>query len=228
MKRFIFDDVTRRCIGYVEGSTDGYNGNGLLVDAGSIPPDVPTTDMASLYLSDDGMTVIHDSTALLAQVKASRKARIKQEAASLIDALDWKLARAREREAAGWATLAEVDAVLAEREAIRRSSNAAEAAVDALTDVGSVQTFTWSIDVAVAAPRRLTHKGFSDRFTDAEMQAILAAAEANAALKTWWEKFKLARDINLDDPATQGGVQALEIAGLISAGRAVEILAYSG
>lgn len=43
-------------------------------------------------------------------------------------------------------------------EAIRRSSNAAEAAVDALTDVGSVQTFTWSIDVAVAAPRRLTNK----------------------------------------------------------------------
>lgn len=225
MKRFIFDDVTRRCIGYVEGSTDGYNGNGVLVDADSIPPDVPTTDMACLYLSDDGVAVIYDSVALLAQVKASRKARIKQEAASLIEALDWKLARAREREAAGWATLAEVDAVLAEREAIRRSSDAAEAAVDALTDVGSVQTFTWSIDVAVAAPRRLTHKGFSDRFTDAEMQAILAAAEANAALKTWWEKFKLARDINLDDPATQGGVQALEIAGLIGEGRAAEVLA---
>ena len=158
-------------------------------------------------------------------MKATVKARIKETAAQLISALDWKLERARERADAGWATLAEVDAVLAEREAIRRSSNAAEAAVDALTDVGSVQTFTWSIDVAVAAPRRLTHKGFSDRFTDAEMQAILAAAEANAALKTWWEKFKLARDINLDDPATQGGVQALEIAGLIGEGRAAEVLA---
>ena len=224
MKRLIFDDVTRRCIGYIEGSIDGYNGQGVLVDADSISPDVPTDDMTSLYLSDDGVSVIQDITALLAQAKTARKARIKAEAARLIEATDWKLARAREREAAGWATLAEVDAVLAEREAIRRSSNAAEAAVDALTDVGSVQTFTWSIDVAVAAPRRLTHKGFSDRFTDAEMQAVLAAAETNAALKTWWEKFKLASDINLDDPATQGGVQALEIAGLIGEGRAAEVL----
>lgn len=224
MKRFIFDDVTRRCIGYIEGSIDGYNGQGVLVDADSISPDVPTDDMTSLYLSDDGVSVIQDITALLAQAKAARKTRIKAEAARLIEATDWKLARAREREAAGWATLAEVDAVLAEREAIRRSSSAAEADVDALTDVGSVQTFTWSIDVAVAAPRRLTHKGFSDRFTDAEMQAILAACQANAALNAWWEKFKLARDINLDDPATQGGVQALEIAGLIGEGRAAEVL----
>ncbi len=188
-----------------------------------LPEDFNPDDVAEWAYDGQGLT--RDTVALLDRAKAARTARIKAEAARLIEATDWKLARAREREAAGWATLADVDAVLAEREAIRRSSNAAEAAVDALTDVGSVQTFTWSIDVAVAAPRRLTHKGFSDRFTDAEMQAILAAAEANAALKTWWEKFKLARDINLDDPATQGGVQALEIAGLIGEGRAAEVLA---
>ena len=192
----------------------------LLLD---LPEDFNPDDVAEWAYDGQGLT--RDTVALLERAQGARKARIKAEAARLIEATDWKLARAREREAAGWATLAEVDAVLAEREAIRRSSNAAEAAVDALTDVGSVQTFTWSIDVAVAAPRRLTHKGFSDRFTDAEMQAILAAAEANAALKTWWEKFKLARDINLDDPATQGGVQALEIAGLIGEGRAAEVLA---
>ena len=192
----------------------------LLLD---LPEDFNPDDVAEWAYDGQGLT--RDTVALLERAQGARKARIKAEAARLIEATDWKLARAREREAAGWATLAEVDAVLAEREAIRRSSNAAEAAVDALTDVGSVQTFTWSIDVTVAAPRRLTHKGFSDRFTDAEMQAILAAAEANAALKTWWEKFKLARDINLDDPATQGGVQALEIAGLIGEGRAAEVLA---
>ena len=191
----------------------------LLLD---MPEDFNPDDVAEWAYDGQGLT--RDTVALLDRAKTARTARIKAEAARLIEATDWKLARAREREAAGWATLAEVDAVLAEREAIRRSSNAAEAAVDALTDVGSVQTFTWSIDVAVAAPRRLTHKGFSDRFTDAEMQAILAAAETNAALKTWWEKFKLASDINLDDPATQGGVQALEIAGLIGEGRAAEVL----
>ncbi len=219
MKKAIIDLNTNAIVGI---ANDGVapEKHQLLLD---LPEDFNPDDVAEWAYDGQGLT--RDSVALLERAQGARKARIKAEAARLIEATDWKLARAREREAAGWATLAEVDAVLAEREAIRRSSNAAEAAVDALTDVGSVQTFTWSIDVAVAAPRRLTHKGFSDRFTDAEMQAILAAAEANAALKTWWEKFKLARDINLDDPATQGGVQALEIAGLIGEGRAAEVLA---
>ena len=219
MKKAIIDLNTNPIVGI---ANDGVapEKHQLLLD---LPEDFNPDDVAEWAYDGQGLT--RDTVALLERAQGARKARIKAEAARLIEATDWKLARAREREAAGWATLAEVDAVLAEREAIRRSSNAAEAAVDALTDVGSVQTFTWSIDVAVAAPRRLTHKGFSDRFTDAEMQAILAAAEANAALKTWWEKFKLAHDINLDDPATQGGVQALEIAGLIGEGRAAEVLA---
>ena len=218
MQKAIIDLNTNAIVGI---ANDGFipEKHQLLLD---LPEDFNPDDVAEWAYDGQGLT--HDTVALLERAKAARKARIKSEAARLIEATDWKLARAREREAAGWAALAEVDAVLAEREAIRRSSSAAEADVDALTDVGSVQTFTWSIDVAVAAPRRLTHKGFSDRFTDAEMQAILAACQANAALNAWWEKFKLARDINLDDPATQGGVQALEIAGLIGEGRAAEVL----
>lgn len=218
MQKAIIDLNTNAIVGI---ANDGFipEKHQLLLD---LPEDFNPDDVAEWAYDGQGLT--HDTVALLERAKAARKARIKAEAARLIEATDWKLARAREREAAGWATLAEVDAALAEREAIRRSSSAAEADVDALTDVGSVQTFTWSIDVAVAAPRRLTHKGFSDRFTDAEMQAILAACQANAALNAWWEKFKLARDINLDDPATQGGVQALEIAGLIGEGRAAEVL----
>ena len=218
MQKAIIDLNTNAIVGI---ANDGFipEKHQLLLD---LPEDFNPDDVAEWAYDGQGLT--HDTVALLERAKAARKARIKAEAARLIEATDWKLARARERETAGWAALAEVDAVLAEREAIRRSSSAAEADVDALTDVGSVQTFTWSIDVAVAAPRRLTHKGFSDRFTDAEMQAILAACQANAALNAWWEKFKLARDINLDDPATQGGVQALEIAGLIGEGRAAEVL----
>lgn len=218
MQKAIIDLNTNAIVGI---ANDGFipEKHQLLLD---LPEDFNPDDVAEWAYDGQGLT--HDTVALLERAKAARKARIKAEAARLIEATDWKLARAREREAAGWAALAEVDAVLAEREAIRRSSSAAEADVDALTDVGSVQTFTWSIDVAVAAPRRLTHKGFSDRFTDAEMQAILAACQANAALNAWWEKFKLARDINLDDPATQGGVQALAIAGLIGEGRAAEVL----
>lgn len=225
MKRFIFDETTRRCIGSIEGAIDGYNGEGVLVETDVVLPDILTDDMGSLYLLEDGVTIVRDITLQLTEAKSGRKATVKAEAARLISASDWKLARAREREAAGWGDLAAVDAVLAEREAVRRSSDAAEAAIDALTDVASVRGFTWSVDVAVPVPRRLTPKAFSDRFTEAEMQALLAAAGSNVALMTWWEKFKLAQDINLDDPATQSGVQALEIAGLLSAGRAAEVLA---
>ncbi|MCD4503644.1 hypothetical protein LQR30_05975 [Chromobacterium piscinae] len=173
----------------------------------------------------DGASLVRDVQAALSRAKAARKARIKLEAAHLIEADDWKLQRAREREAAGWGTLAEVDAELAARESIRRSSNAAEQAVDSLTDAASVQAFVWAVDVAVAVPRRMTHKQFMARFTDAEIQAMLKAFGDNPALRPWWERFSLARDISLDDAVTQNGVQALEAAGLIGRGRAAEVLA---
>lgn len=223
MNYLIFDPETGRCLGRVAGA--GYNGDGVLIDISTLSPELPLDDAANLSLSPDGVTVTHDATAALLRAKVGRKTRIKAEAARLIEATDWKLARAREREAAGWATLAEVDVVLAEREAIRRSSNAAELAVDALTDVASAQAFAWSVDVPVAAPRRLTHQQFLVRFSDAEMQAILAAQAAQPAVAAWLEKFRLAGYVNLLDPATVAGVQALEIAGLLGSGRAAEVLA---
>jgi hypothetical protein len=47
----------------------------------------------------------------------------------------------------------------------------------------------------------------------------------SVAVEVWLEKFKQATEINLDDPRTVSGVQALEEAGLIAPGRAAEILA---
>ena len=224
MKKLIFDDITRRCIGSIEGAAE-FQGRGVCIPLSGLPVDLDLSDPSCLFLASDGATVFYDASALLTQSKTARRVRIKTEAARLIEALDWKLGRAREREAAGWGTLAEVDAVLAEREAIRRSSDAAEAALDALTDAASVQAFTWSVDVPVAPPRRLTRRQFTERFTSAELQAVLAAVGANGALRAWWEKFCLADDINLDDPATRAGAQTLEIAGLIGNGRAMEVLA---
>jgi hypothetical protein len=57
------------------------------------------------------------------------------------------------------------------------------------------------------------------------MQAIVAAAETNPALKAALLKWQAAEGITLTDPVTQAGVQALEIAGLIAPGRAAQILA---
>ncbi len=161
----------------------------------------------------------------LEQLKAARASQVKAEAAERIAATDWQLTRAREREAAGWGTYAEIDAVLALRESIRQSSSAAEEAVHTLEDAQAVQSFEWGNSVVVETPRRLTHKQFMDRFTDLEMQAVLTLVAQSTAMRTWWTRFEKAQHVNLTDYATQAGVQALEIAGVLAEGRAAEVLA---
>lgn len=71
----------------------------------------------------------------------------------------------------------------------------------------------------------LTKLDYMNRFTDAELAAIYTAAKSSVAIEVWLEKFKLATEINLDDPRTIDGVNALEAAGLLAPGRAAEILA---
>lgn len=196
-----------------EGDPNGYT----LADA----PEGFDGDLSALeYDEATGKAVFS-----LAGAKARRIAAIKAEAAAHLAASAWKLQRASEREKAGWLQLADVAAVLAEREAVRRSSDAAEAAVLALTDVAAVRAFTWAPDaVAVPAPRLLTHERFIQRFTPAEWEAMTAAARANPAMDAWMRRFTLATFVNLDDPATAAGVQALEMAGILAAGRAAEVL----
>jgi hypothetical protein len=78
----------------------------------------------------------------------------------------------------------------------------------------------------VPAPIRILSKlEYMNRFTDAELAGIYTAAKSIIAVEIWFEKFKLAGDINLDDPRTVAGLQAMEAAGLLVAGRASEILA---
>lgn len=64
-------------------------------------------------------------------------------------------------------------------------------------------------DQGSAEPRMLTRLKFRNRFTMDEKVAIYTAAES----------------IDLSDPATISGVQALEDAGILAEGRAVEVLA---
>lgn len=65
---------------------------------------------------------------------------------------------------------------------------------------------------------------FMDRFTDEELAAVLAAAKAVAAVEVFVKKMDAASQINLADPRTMAGVQALEAQQLIEVGRADEIL----
>lgn len=80
--------------------------------------------------------------------------------------------------------------------------------------------------VTAPAPRtKLTKLEYMDRFTDAELAGIYAAAKQSVQVEIWLERFKLATEVDLSDPRTISGIQALEAAGLIAAGRSIEILA---
>ena len=204
--------------GAIAGTTTADDPNGYTLIA---PPEGFNGDPTTVYYDPATGT----AKLSLQAIKAQRIAAIKAEAAQHLAASAWKLERATERERAGWVQLADVAAVLAEREAVRRSSDAAEAAVLALQDVAAVQAFAWAPDaVPVPAPRLLTHERFIQRFTPSEWEAMTAAARSNAAMDAWMRRFSLATFVSIEDPATVSGVHALELAGILAPGRATEVL----
>lgn len=71
---------------------------------------------------------------------------------------------------------------------------------------------------------RLTRFKFIERFTPTEIKGILAAAKVNADLELYLWKMQQAQEVSLIDPETIIGVQTLEAAGLLAAGRAAQIL----
>lgn len=70
----------------------------------------------------------------------------------------------------------------------------------------------------------ITQLAFLRRFTDAERVAIRTAAKSNAQVEDYLDLLAKSQDVDLTDPLTVGGVQALEAGGLIATGRAAEIL----
>lgn len=81
---------------------------------------------------------------------------------------------------------------------------------------------------------RLTRLDFLNRFTDAELAGIFAAAKQSIALEVWLAKFNAATpeadgtSIDACDERTIVGIHMLESAGLIGSGRANEILNTGG
>jgi len=216
--KVIIDTNTGTIMGYSNGDFSP-GPHQAVIDA----PDGFSVDTAAEYVFD-GQTLVHDPSAYLARVKHQRKTELKRAAQQAIEALTWRLQRAQERDALGLPGET-VQEVLLEREAIRRASNRLEAEIDAALDADAVRQIAFAVTEADrATPARLTRLQFLGRFTDAEMQAIVAAADASPALKAALLKWQTAEGIVLTDPLTQAGVQALEMAGLIAAGRAAQIL----
>ena len=76
--------------------------------------------------------------------------------------------------------------------------------------------------------RNVSRKAFLSRFTDAEAididLASIGATREAAAVRRYLSKVNAAQHIDLADNETRTGVQALEAAGLLQPGRALEIL----
>lgn len=220
----ILIDATGAIAGYTNTSSYPVDPGQTLVEA---PPEF-TTDAADEWFVQDGV-LVRDAALALSRAQAERIARIKTEAAAQIEAIAWKLERVQEREAAGWAVLSDVDAVLAEREAVRRSSDAAEQAVMQLTDIDAVRAFTWQPDaVAVPLPNRVTRAAFLDALAaqgETVISGIVQAKDASPSLMTWWTYFDQAEYIAGTDPRLAPGLQGLEIAGLLPVGGAAAVMA---
>jgi hypothetical protein len=69
----------------------------------------------------------------------------------------------------------------------------------------------------------ISKREFLKLFTPAEYGAVKTAAAANTTVDYFWQQFLLAEFISLSDPDTLGGLQMLEGAGLLAAGRAAQI-----
>lgn len=159
--------------------------------------------------------------------KAAAIYRVKVEASNRIDALQWRIERAKERDKIGATGETKAD-VLREREAIRRASNRAEAYIEQLDDEAEIRSYR--LDVLPSdypANAVLTRLQFMRRFSDAERAAIRAARDSGRSqdLLDFWELLQLASQINVNDPDIQSGVVMLEQAGLIGTGRIKQITA---
>jgi hypothetical protein len=65
---------------------------------------------------------------------------------------------------------------------------------------------------------------FRSRFTEAEKRAIYSARTNSIDIQIWLDDLAAADEVRSDDPRMIAGVQGLEAAGLLTAGRASEIM----
>lgn len=179
------------------------------------------------------LTLSEYNTAILANLierdidlKTAQKYRIKEAAKEKIQSLAWRIERAQEREQTGLAGETLIDVFL-EREAIRKASNRIETEIDALTDEAEIRAKILEVTEAdYDEPKILTRLAFLRRFTTAERTALRLARDSGQSpeLQDWWELIVLSGAVTLTDADTIYGVNALEQQGLLSPGRADEIL----
>ena len=94
----------------------------------------------------------------------------------------------------------------------------------------SVELNTWDAntrqfrDESGSVVRTLTGLQYMTRFTQEELETIYGLADVNLAVRVWVKMFERADVVDLGDARTVTGLQRLEAAGILAAGRAAEIL----
>ena len=71
---------------------------------------------------------------------------------------------------------------------------------------------------------QFTSLEFLDRFTEDEQLTVVEATMQSAAVKLWYDRLLAAMFIDLTDPRTELGIDALIAGGLIAADRKAELL----
>lgn len=71
---------------------------------------------------------------------------------------------------------------------------------------------------------RFSSLEFLERFTDEEQLAVVTATLGSAQVKLWYDKLLAAEYVDLNDPRTEAGIDALIAAGLIHAGRKTSLM----
>ena len=185
---------------------------------------------ASEFANDSDLQFIDDTLEIMPNIdalKSNKVAQIKEQAGQLLAGTDWQLRRATERDRLGVALLESETpkAILAYREAVRRASNRAESELALLDNADDINDFTWqATPVDYPENTAITHLQFLRRFTGEERAAISALALQNPHIADYVKMLDVAVAIHLNDPDVATGVYALEVAGVIVKGRAIEIL----
>lgn len=71
---------------------------------------------------------------------------------------------------------------------------------------------------------QFTSLEFLDKFTEEEQLAVVSATLANPVVKLWYDKMLAASFVDIEDPRTTSGLDALVAAGLLTSERRTVIL----
>lgn len=96
-------------------------------------------------------------------------------------------------------------------------------------DIPDLALFEWHNGSLAFLPknmsRTLTKLAFMRRFQQQELATVYTLVNTELQVQIWMDMFRLAEEINLDDPLISEGIHSFEAMGVLAAGRAAEILA---